>query len=121
MAVEKPKKIIPEKATAHITGIIKDAAKIAIGSASISTATLALHNRDTGAEIRAAASITADIDVDGNLDTIVTAAENAMIDQTRTIEIHLATFEITGTAADATTVVINKEVWLQIQNLDQIS
>ena len=119
--VEKPSKVIPEKATAHITGVIKDAAGTAIGSANITTATLELHNRANGAVIRAAASITGDIDTSGNLDTMVTALENAIVDATRTIEIHTATFKIVGTAADSTSVTINKEVWLQVQNLDQVS
>lgn len=92
-----PNVLVPEENSCNIIGVVRAyKGGPAIGSASISSATCQLNNYADGAVIRAAANVLPDIDVSGNLNHVITGAENTMIDDTKNYEYHVATFKITG-------------------------
>lgn len=118
-----PRVTVPEENSCNLVGVVREYKDgPAIGSASISAATVQINNYDNDAEIRAETSITADIDVDGNMDHVITTAENEMIDDTKNWEYHIVTIRITGTSGDAKTVNIVQSVALKVtQNLFEMS
>jgi len=112
-----PNVTVPEGSSCNITGVVKtEKGGTAIGSASISAATLQLNNLNTDAVIRAAGSIAADIDVSGNLNTVITAAENKTYTETKNYEYHVATIRITGTSGDGKVVTIVQSVFIKVTN-----
>lgn len=115
--MEYPTIQVPEGSTCVISGVVRERkGGPAIGSANISAATMRIDDLTTGNAIRAAGSITSDIDASGNLSTLITAAENAMITETRKSEFHVATIAITGTSGDAKTVNIVQALAIKIVN-----
>lgn len=106
---------VPEENSCNIYGTVKDfKGGTAIGVSNISVATMQIDNLADDAVIRAVGSIKDDIDSDGILSTVVTGAENAMIDDELNKEYHVATIKITGTSADAQTVNITQSVVITV-------
>lgn len=115
--MDYPTTTVPEESSANIVGTVREyKGGPAIGSASIDTATLQYNNLADDAEIRAEADIISDIAADGSFDTLITGAENAMIDDTLNFEYHVATIRITGTSADAKTVNLVQSVAVKVTN-----
>lgn len=118
---------INEGSSFAITGYIregKSSSDAVIPVANISTATMEITDKDTGATIRAAtaasADISGDLDSAGYLDTQVTAAENAVQTSTKTRETHIATITIVGLNADGATVTCTEELEFDVINLTNI-
>ena len=114
----------PEGSSCNIYGTVREyKGGPAIGSANISVATMQINNLDDNdTVIRAVDDIITDIDADGILSTVVTGAENAMLDDTLNKELHVATIRITGTSADAQVVDIIQSVVITVtQNPNETS
>ncbi len=107
---------VQENNSCRIKGTLKDENDVVIGSGSISLATLAIENMSDGTVIRAAADISADITVAGVLNTAISGAENAMVDETAIAEYHVATMTINGTSGDGKTVNFVREVYIKVGN-----
>ena len=110
-----PNVTVPEESSCIITGTVREYKDgPAIGIASISSATVAINNLDDDTEIRAEASIAADIDADGAMSHLITGVENEMIDDTKNYEYHIVTIKITGTSGDAKTVNLVRSVAIKV-------
>ena len=111
---DRPPKTVTEGTSSAIVGNVRQyKGGPTIGSGSISVATLELNDIN-GTAIAAPYDISADIDVNGALDTLISGANNAFIDDSSNTEIHVATFRITGTSGDAKQVDLIHEVHIEI-------
>lgn len=118
MGVFVPHIEVNENNSCHIQGTLKDENKIVVPVAQITTATMAIVCLDSSlTSIRAASDISADINSSGYLDTLISGAENAMIDETAKYEYHLATISIDATSGDGRVVNFVIEVGIKICNL----
>lgn len=116
-------KPINEKTAARLTGQLVDETGAGVSAGSLSTLTLTLYDKLTGTIINGrnaqnvlnASNVT--IDASGNVVWSMVAADNPILDDTLTLETHVALFQATwGTGKGA-----NIEIEFQVRNIARVS
>lgn len=118
------RKHFAEKSTPKITGIIKDEDGVVIPGASLDSLTLTLYNAANGVLLGARPAQQdikgingGSVDVNGNFALQLTIADMAIIDDTVSLETHIALIEWTY----STVLSGKKNIKFRVSNLEKVS
>jgi len=114
---------VNEGSSCRLTFTLTDYDGTGIAASAITTVTMTLKDKDAGTVINSRE----DIDVSSGFDVTgggftweLIAADNPIVDATKSEEIHVATFTITSTAG-SNAITLNEEVWITVTNLNTVS